>query len=96
MLAGNRHVIGSCPVVERDSSEAIEMSYEYQTTAGVLRLLNIGHHWAVEFNDVFCGHWRSPDEAASAAARHDSGVPEWDRVRLAVPYDLRQWTSTGA
>jgi hypothetical protein len=68
-----------------------KLSYEYRTSAGLLRLLKIGQHWTVEFNEVLCGHWRSPSAAAYAAARHDSGVPEWDRMRLMVPDDVRSW-----
>ncbi len=72
------------------------LSYEYHTKAGLLRLSKIGERWAVEFNEVLCGHWHSPDEAAFAAARHETGVPEWDRARLAVPDDLGRWKPASA
>ncbi len=68
-----------------------QMSYEYPTKAGLLRLLKIGHRWSVEFNEVLCGHWSSANDAAFAAARHNTGVPDWDRTPLVVPGDLRRW-----
>jgi hypothetical protein len=68
-----------------------ELSYEYPTRAGLLRLLKIGQRWTVEFNEVLCGHWFSPDDAAFAAASHETGIPDWDRTRLAVPDNLRRW-----
>ena len=95
---------GALPPKERRSPEnqqpdeaaGKKLSYVYRTRAGLLRLSKIGQLWAVEFNEVLCGHWRSPNEAAFAAAQHETGVPEWDRARIAVPDDLRRWTQASA
>jgi len=67
------------------------MAYEYQTSKGVLRLLRIQRRWALQFNGRRLGQWRSPDAAAIAAARHQSGLSEWDRHRLEVSDDLLDW-----
>ena len=85
-------------LLKSESEEAAmqELSYEYPTRAGLLRLSKIGQRWSVEFNEVLCGHWASPDDAAYAAARHETGVPEWDRTRLPVPDDLKQWRAESA
>ena len=45
------------------------MAYEYPTTTGVLRLLQIKGHWVVRFNRRQFGQWRSPDAAAIAVVR---------------------------
>jgi len=67
------------------------MAYEYPTAKGVLRLLRIQRGWALQFNGRWLGQWRSPDAAVIAAARHRSGLPEWDRHRLDVSSDLLDW-----
>jgi hypothetical protein len=68
------------------------MAYEAK---GVLRLLRIQRRWALQFNGRRLGRWRSPDAAASAAARHQSGLAEWDRHRLEVSSDLLDWRPLG-
>ena len=67
------------------------MAYEYATAKGVLRLLRIQRRWALQFNGRQRGQWPSPDAAAIAAARHQSGLSEWDRHRLEVSDDLLDW-----
>jgi hypothetical protein len=71
------------------------MAYEYPTMAGVVRLLRVQRNWAIQFNSHLHGQWRSPDAAAIAVAQHRSGLPEWDRVRVAVPDDLLDWRPLG-
>jgi hypothetical protein len=67
------------------------MAYEYPTAKGVLRLLRVQRRWALQFNGRRLGQWRSPDAAAIAAVRHQSGLSEWDRHRLEVSDDLLDW-----
>jgi hypothetical protein len=67
------------------------MSYEYPTRAGVLRLVKIERHWVTQFNGRQRGQWRSPAAAAIAAARHKSGLSEWDRDDVDVSGDLLDW-----
>jgi len=71
------------------------MAYEYPTAAGVLRLLRIQRRWALQFHGRQLGQWRSPDAAAIAAARHQSGLSEWDRGRSDVSDDLLDWRPLG-
>jgi hypothetical protein len=51
--------------------------------------------WTIDFNGYRCGQWISPDDAVTAAARHMTGLVEWDRTLLAVPDDLLNWRPTG-
>lgn len=71
------------------------MAYEYDTDAGVVRLLRLKRHWVVRFRDRQGGTWRSADAAAAALARHCSGVAEWDRTRADVPTDMVDWRPLG-
>jgi hypothetical protein len=67
------------------------VAYEYPTRGGVLRLLKIGCRWAIEFGTCRHGQWTSADEAVMAAARHSTGLPDWDRTRFIVSDDLLRW-----
>jgi len=71
------------------------MAFEYSTSAGVLRLLRIQRRWAVQFNGRRSGEWHSPDAAATAAARHETGLLAWDRQRSDVSDDLLDWRPLG-
>ena len=71
------------------------MAYEYPSTAGLLRLLQVEGRWLIHFAGRRRGRWLSPDEAASAAAHHRSGLAEWDRKRVEAPADLIDWRPLG-
>ena len=71
------------------------MAYEYPTMAGVVRLFRIQQNWVMRFNGRQRGRWHSPDVAVVAIAQHQSGLSEWDRVRVAVPDDLLDWRPLG-
>ena len=71
------------------------MPFEYTTDGGVLRLLGTRYQWTIEFNGRRCGRWASPDDAVTAAARHATGLPDWDNTLLLVPDDLLSWRPIG-
>jgi hypothetical protein len=71
------------------------MAFEYPTDARVLRLVRRKRRWTFRFNGRENGAWCSPDEAATAVARHQSGLAEWDQGRLDVPEDLLKWRPLG-
>ena len=71
------------------------MAFEYPTDTHVLRLIRIGRGWAVHFRGRQHGQWRSPEAAAIAAARHRSGLAEWDRTSAEVSDDLLDWRPIG-
>jgi hypothetical protein len=71
------------------------MAYEYPAGTRILRLTRIRRRWVVEFNGRQSGNWPSPDAAAIAAARHKSGLDEWDREAFEVPDDLLEWRPLG-
>jgi hypothetical protein len=71
------------------------MAYEYPTPKGVLRLLRVQRRWAVQFRGRRSGEWHSPDAAAIAAARHQTGLPTWDRHGADVSDDLLDWRPLG-
>lgn len=79
--------------VEMSDNSAAEgaMAYEYPTTTGVLRLLQIERQWVVQFNCRQSGQWRSPDAAAIAVAQHKCGLSEWDCGRSYASEDLLDW-----
>jgi hypothetical protein len=71
------------------------MAYEYPSAAGLLRLMKVEGHWIIHFSGRRRGRWRSPDEAALAAAHHKSGLADWDRKRAEAPNDLIDWRPIG-
>jgi hypothetical protein len=71
------------------------MAYEHKTAAGVIRLLRVQRRWAIQFKDARVGAWHSADAAAIAAARHLSGLSEWDCDRDEVSGDLLDWRPLG-
>ena len=71
------------------------MAYEYPSVAGRVSLVHIQGHWALHFAGHVCGRWSSPDIAARAVARHQSGLADWDRRRLEAPEDLLDWRPLG-
>jgi hypothetical protein len=71
------------------------MAYEYPIVEGTLQLVRDGQHWAIEFNGSPHGRWSSPDEAAMAAARHRTRLPEWDDLQSTVSEDLLRWKPIG-
>ena len=64
------------------------MAYEYRSTAGTVLLVQTKDRWLLHFAGRRSGRWPSPDEAARAVARHQSGLAVWDRRRIEAPY----WT----
>jgi hypothetical protein len=71
------------------------MAYEYPTVTGVLHLQQVRRRWVVWFKGHKIGQWRSPDAAASAIARHQSGLAQWDQLRFDVSDDLLDWRPLG-
>ncbi len=71
------------------------MAFEYPTRRGVLRLLPSGRRWVIEFNGHRRGQWPNADEAAVAAARHRTGLANWDRAPCWISDDLLRWRPLG-
>jgi hypothetical protein len=73
------------------------MAFEYPTRAGILQLIRKKRGWAVQFQGRRSGvQWNSPDEAAIAVARHQSGLSEWDGKRFEdASDDLLDWRPLG-
>jgi hypothetical protein len=71
------------------------MAYEYPSKAGVVQLIRADGRWLLHFKGQRVGHWPSPDLAARAVARHQSGLSAWDRRRLDAPEDLLDWRPLG-
>ena len=59
------------------------MAYEYPSAAGTVRLIERRGRWLLHFAGQRIGGWRSPDQAAQAIARHQSGL------ELGSPSDRR-------
>ena len=74
---------------------ASPMAYEYPSTAGAVRLIQVRGKWLLHFAGRRSGRWPSPDAAARAVARHQSGLAAWDRQRLEAPEDLLDWRPLG-
>ena len=71
------------------------MAYEFPSPAGVVQLVRANRHWLLHFKGQRTGRWRSPDQAARAVARHQSGLSAWDRRGLDAPEDLLDWRPLG-
>ena len=71
------------------------MAYEYPSTAGTVQLVQFRGRWLLLFAGYRTGRWRSPDTAAKAVARHQSGLPAWDLRRVDAPEDLLDWRPLG-
>ena len=71
------------------------MAYEYPSTAGTVRLVQVRNQWLCHFAGRRSGNWPSPDVAARAVARHQSGLTAWDRRREDAPEDLLDWRPLG-
>jgi hypothetical protein len=71
------------------------MAYEYPSVAGTLHLVQLRGRWLVHFAGRRIGQWSSPDVAARAVARHQTGLPAWDRRRVEAPEDLLDWRPLG-
>jgi hypothetical protein len=71
------------------------MAYEYPSAAGTVRLIERRGRWLLHFAGQRIGGWRSPDQAAQAIARHQSGLEAWDRRRIDAPEDIVDWRSLG-
>jgi hypothetical protein len=71
------------------------MAYEYPTATGILRLINVQGRWLVHFADRRSGRGPSPDMAAKAVARHQTGLPAWDGHWDEAPEDLLDWRPLG-
>jgi hypothetical protein len=71
------------------------MAFEHPTSAGVVRLTKTGARWTLRFSGKRRGRWQSPDEAADAVARHQTGLSEWDDGREQVSQDIIDWRPIG-
>ena len=71
------------------------MAYEYPSAAGTVLLIQDRGHWLLHFAGRHSGGWPSPDAAAIAVARHQSGLAAWDRRRIEAPEDLLDWRPLG-
>jgi hypothetical protein len=71
------------------------MAYEYPSAAGAVRLIQSRGHWLLSFGGRRSGRWPSPDLAARAVARHQSGLDAWDCRRIEAPEDLLDWRPLG-
>lgn len=71
------------------------MAFEYPTPAGVVRLIRTEGRWLLHYAGRRRGEWPTPDAAAVAVAQHRTGLPAWDRKRVAVPGDLLDWRPLG-
>jgi hypothetical protein len=72
------------------------MTYEYISSAGTVRLVQIKGRWLLHFSGRRSGQWSSPDLAARAVARHKTGLAAWDRrPRIEAPEDLLDWRPLG-
>jgi hypothetical protein len=71
------------------------VAYEYPSTAGTVRLLQAEGRWLLYFDGRRAGRWASPDTAAKAVARHQSGLAAWDRKQADAPEDLLDWRPLG-
>ena len=64
------------------------MAYEYPSAAGTVSLIQVQGRWLLHFAGRRSGRWPSPDMAATAVARHQSGLAAWDSRRIEAPEDL--------
>jgi hypothetical protein len=71
------------------------MAYEYPSAAGVVQLVQAKGRWLLHFEGQRSGLWPSPDQAARAVARHQSGLSAWDRKKVDAPEDLLDWRPLG-
>lgn len=71
------------------------MPFEYDTSAGKLRLYQAGEGWMLRFRGQEAGPYASAAEAAVAVSRYRTGITEWDRPRRMAPDDLVDWTPIG-
>jgi hypothetical protein len=71
------------------------MAFEYPTPVGVVWLSKARGAWTVRFTGKGHGRWRSPDAAAKAVARHQTGLPQWDGQREPVSQDIIDWRPLG-
>jgi hypothetical protein len=71
------------------------MAFEYPTGSSCLRLARRNRRWAVQFNGRRNGQWHSAEAAATAVARHETGLAEWDRALFDAPDDLLKWRPLG-
>ena len=71
------------------------MAYEYPSAAGTVQLVRTRGRWLLHFDGQRTGQWPSPDQAAQAVARHQSGLSAWDHRKLDAPEDLLDWRPLG-
>ena len=71
------------------------MPFEYDTSAGKLRLYQTDEGWMIRFQGKEAGPFASAAEAAAAVSRYRTGIAEWDRPRRIAPDDLVDWTPIG-
>lgn len=71
------------------------MAYELSTPKGIIRLIRTGSRWTVVFKGKRRGHWVSADDAAKAAAHHNTGLDDWDNMSLVTSDDILRWRPLG-
>ena len=71
------------------------MAFEYPSEAGTVRLVQVQGRWLLHFAGRRSGRWSSPDTAARAVARHQSGLADWDQKLVEAPEDLLDWRPLG-
>jgi hypothetical protein len=71
------------------------MAYEHPSAVGTISVMQIRKRWQLHFAGRCHGRWPSPDAAMKAAARHESGLSDWDRTRAEVSDDLLDWRPLG-
>jgi hypothetical protein len=72
------------------------MAFEHPTSVGVVELTESGRGWTLQYAGRTHGRWNSPDAAAEAVARHETGLPEWDNHWEPVSPDIIDWRPLGA
>ena len=71
------------------------MAFEHPTPTGAVWLIRAGKRWKLHYAERQRTGWRSPDAAALAAARHRTGLAEWDQNCEPVSDDLLDWRPLG-
>ncbi|MEJ0020850.1 MAG: hypothetical protein WDN25_30715 [Acetobacteraceae bacterium] len=71
------------------------MAYEYSSAEGTLRLTRSKGRWILQYAGRRAGQWPSLEVAVQAIARHQSGLPAWDRRDADASDDLLDWRPLG-
>ena len=73
------------------------MTYEYRSDEGLIRLVQVGGWWRLEYGGARKGNWPSASAAVAAVSRHASGLEAWDELgdTVEASEDLLDWTPLG-